>query len=79
MELGIIIAAIILIIAAFFVGKRFASKPINDENNRIKKECAELEKQRQNLTNNIQELQQMTETQEKERRKSLDDLDSQLS
>ena len=79
MELVIIGVAIILIIAAFFLGRKFASKPIENKNNEIREECKQLEEQRQHLDNSIQELQQMTEAQKKERKKELDKLDSDIS
>ena len=61
----IIIAAIPLIIAAFFIGRLFASKPIENNNQKIKEEYYELIKLKQE--------------QEAERRQTLDDLDSKIN
>ena len=65
MEWLIVIIAIILIIIAFFLGQRFASKPIEDNNDKIRKEYELLKK--------------LKEEQEAERRQKLDDLDSEIS
>lgn len=42
MEWVIVVAAIPLIIAAFFIGQLFASKPIEDNNNKIRQQYSEL-------------------------------------
>lgn len=38
----IVVAVIPLIIAAFFIGRLFASKPIEDNNNKIRQQLDEL-------------------------------------
>lgn len=48
-----LIIAIPLIIAAFFVGKIFASKPIEHENEKIRQECYDLVDQREKLLGEI--------------------------
>ena len=42
-----------LIIAAFFIGKIFASKPIEHENEKIRQECYDLVDQREKLLGEI--------------------------
>lgn len=42
MEWIVVVAAIPLIIAAFFIGRLFASKPIEDNNNKIRQQLSEL-------------------------------------
>lgn len=61
----VLVVAIILIIIAFFLGRRFASKPIENNNEKIRKEYEELIK--------------LKEQQETERRLILDKLDSDIS
>lgn len=48
--------AIILIVIAFFVGRRFASKPIEDRNEEIRKTCEELHNQEEKLELRIKDL-----------------------
>jgi hypothetical protein len=52
----VIIVAVILIVAAFFVGRRFASKPIEDKNNIIRQTCDELRKEEFELESRIKDL-----------------------
>ena len=49
----VIIIAIPLIIVAFFVGRIFASKPIEHENEKIRQECYDLVDQREKLLEEI--------------------------
>ena len=55
METIIIVVAVILIIAAFFVG-RSQSKPIEDNNNKIRESNKELTEQKHKLEKEIIEL-----------------------
>ena len=78
METIIIVIAIILVIIAFFVGRSLASKPIEDNNKRIKQELDELEKQKNTELKELEILVQTKKEQEAERRHQLDKLDSDL-
>ena len=68
----IICAAIIFIIVAFFLGRHFASKPIENNNKQIREECADLQKQ-------IQDLKIKKEKEEAEKRQQLTKLDNDIS
>lgn len=65
-------AAIVLIIVAFFLGRHFASKPIEDNNKQIKKERADLQEQ-------IQDLKIQKEKEKAEKRQQLIKLDNDMS
>ena len=78
METIIIIIAIILIIIAFFVSRSLASKPIENNNYKIKQELEELQKQKNTELKELEILVQTKKEQEAERRHELDKLDSDL-
>ena len=78
METIIIIIAIILIVIAFFVGRSLASKPIENNNYKIKQELEELQKQKNTELKELEILVRTKEEQETERRHQLDKLDSDL-
>ena len=56
MEAIIIIVAIVLAIAAFFTGRHFASKPIDNENEKIKQEEKQLKEKIQQQRTILSEL-----------------------
>lgn len=78
MEIVIIIIAVIMAVAAFFLG-RSQVKPIEDNNNKIRQDNKELTEKKIQLEKDIVELTQLKEYGEKERRRELDKLDSDLS
>ena len=78
MEIVIIIIAVIMAVAAFFLG-RSQVKPIEDNNNKIRKDNQELTEQKNQLEKDIIELTQLKEYGKKERQRELDKLDSDLS
>ena len=57
MEITIIVIAIILVIVAFYLGRKFASKPIEDKNEEIKKEQEALLLQTQQILKDQEEKQ----------------------
>lgn len=79
MESIIIIIAVILIITAFFVGRNLASKPIENNNYKIKKELEELQLQKNTELKELEILVQTKKEEEAKRRHELDKLDSDLS
>ena len=54
MEITFILLLIIIAVAAFFIGKRFASKPIEDRNEEIKRQAEEQQKKLDKLQFKIQ-------------------------
>ena len=54
MEITFILLLIIVAVAAFFIGKRFASKPIEDRNEEIKRQAEERQKELDKLQFKVQ-------------------------
>lgn len=68
----IVCVAVVLMIAAFFLGRHFSSKPIENRNDEIRKERADLQEQ-------ITDLKIKKEKQEAEKRQQLIKLDNDMS
>ena len=78
METVIICAAVVLIAAAFFLGRYFASKPIENRNIEIQQECEKLEQQKKKLENEYQIAVREKQKQEYEKRQQLSQLDTDI-
>lgn len=68
----IVCVAVVLMIAAFFLGRHFSSKPIENRNDEIRRERADLQEQ-------ITDLKIKKEKQEAEKRQQLIKLDNDMS
>ena len=68
----IVCVAVVLMIAAFFLGRHFSSKPIENRNDEIRRERADLQEQ-------ITDLKITKEKQEAEKRQQLTKLDNDMS